>query len=275
MNDCKVIAVANQKGGGGKTTTTVNLGTALARQGFNVLLIDDDPQGSLTVSLGQKNPDELDFTLATVINSFIEDQAVPYYEGILEHKEGIDFLPCNIELSGVENNLMNVMSREKILKAYVDQERKFYDYILIDCMPSLGMMTINALSASDSVIIPTQPNYLSSKGLDLLLKSITKVKRFINPELQIDGVLLTMVDGRTNNAKMVEASLRDGLGKKINVFETVIPHSVRAAECPNEGVSIFQHDPYGKVAEAYQNLMGEVLTIERGKEDRSRDYGFR
>ena len=275
MGDCKVYSVCNQKGGVGKTSVSVSLATAFAQMGNNVLLIDLDPQGSATISLGISNPDELDFTLATVISTYINDGKVPYYEGILEHPEGVDFLPCNIELSGVENSLMNVMSREKILKAYVDQERRYYDYIFIDCMPSLGMMTINALSAADSVIIPTQPTYLSSKGINLLLQSVGKVKRFINPDLQIAGVLLTLVDSRTNNARMIEDALRRGIGTKINVFQTMIPFSVRAAECPNEGVSIFKHDPDGKVAEAYRNLTEEVMSLGREEKDRSRDYGFR
>lgn len=275
MGDCKVYAVCNQKGGVGKTSVSVSLATAFSQMGYRVLLIDSDPQASATVSLGENNPDELDFTLATVIDTYINDGKVPYYEGILEHEEGVDFMPCNIELSGVENSLMNVMSREKILKTYVDQERKYYDFIFIDCMPSLGMMTINALSAADSVIIPTQANYLSSKGINLLLQSVGKVKRFINPDLQIAGILLTMVDGRTNNAKMIEEALRNGIGTRINVFQTMIPFSVRAAECPNEGVSIFRHDPDGKVAEAYRNLTEEVMSLGREEKDRSRDYGFR
>ena len=275
MGDCKVYAVCNQKGGVGKTSVSVSLATAFSQMGYRVLLIDSDPQASATVSLGETNPDELDFTLATVIDTYINDGKVPYYEGILEHEEGVDFMPCNIELSGVENSLMNVMSREKILKTYVDQERNYYDFIFIDCMPSLGMMTINALSAADSVIIPTQANYLSSKGINLLLQSVSKVKRFINPDLQIAGILLTMVDGRTNNAKMIEEALRNGIGTKINVFQTMIPFSVRAAECPNEGVSIFKHDPDGKVAEAYRNLTEEVMSLGREEKDRSRDYGFR
>ena len=269
MNECSVIAVANQKGGVAKTTTVLNLGVCLAMLGYRVLAIDADPQGSLTSALGIKNVDEVDFTLATVMTSIVNDVPVPYYEGIMEHKEDLDFMPCNIELSGVENNLMNVMSREKILKTYIDQEKNYYDYILIDCPPSLSMMTINALAAADQVIIPTQPSYLSAKGLNLLLQSVSKVKRFINPDLQIAGVLMTMVDGRTNNAKAVIESLREGIGQKIRIFDTMIPHSVRAAECPNEGISIFRHDPDGKVAEAYRNLTQEVQDLGRKEKNRS------
>ena len=269
MDNCKVIAITNQKGGVGKTTTTVNLGVGLANSGKSVLLIDADPQGSLTVSLGIKNPDELDVSLATVMGAVIEDEMLPEDAGIIHHEEGVDLLPSNIELSGMETGLFNIMSREYVLRNYIDTVRKNYDYILIDCMPSLGMMTINALVASDSVIIPSQPSFLSTKGLNLLLHSINKVRRGINPGLKIDGILFTMVDNRTNNAKDIIESMRSNVGHNIKVFNTEIPHSVRAAECSLTGESIFSHDKSGKVAAAYEALTKEVEQIERANKNRS------
>lgn len=256
---CKVIAVANQKGGVGKTTTTSNLGIGLANQGKRVLLIDADAQGSLTASLGFSEPDKINISLATIMANLINEVEMEPEYGILKHDEGIDLMPGNIELSGLEVSLVNVMSRERILCNYIEQERKKYDYILIDCMPSLGMITINALAAADSILIPVQAAYLPVKGLEQLIKTIGKVKRQINPKLEIEGILLTMVDSRTNFARDISNLLIENYGNRVKIFKNSIPMSVRAAEISAEGISIYKHEPNGKVADAYHSLTEEVL----------------
>lgn len=244
MTNCKVIALTNQKGGVGKTTTTVNLGVGLANQGKRVLLIDADAQANLTMALGWQKPDELPVTLSTVMQNIVEDIPMDIHEGILHHEEGIDLLPSSIELSGLEVRLFNAISRENILKTYVNAVRKDYDYILIDCMPSLGLTVINSLSAADSVIIPTQSHYLSAKGLELLLQTVSKVKRQINPDLKIDGRGLPVAAERSESeapsqCNKITETVREAYGRHIRVFDTQIPHSVRAVEASASGKSIY------------------------------------
>ena len=283
---CRVISVANQKGGVAKSTTTLNLGVGLARQGKKVLLIDADPQGSLTASLGYVEPDDIGTTLATIMMNIINDEEIAEEEGILHHEEQVDLLPANIELSALEEGILhheeqvdllpanielsalevtmsNVMSRELIMKEYIDTMRSRYDYILIDCMPSLGMMTINALVASDTVLIPVQAAYLPVKGLQQLIRTISMVKKRLNRKLTIQGILLTMVDFRTNYAKDIASRVRETYGSKISIFENVIPLSVKVAEASAEGKSIYCHCPNGKVSMAYENLTQEVLENEK------------
>jgi chromosome partitioning protein len=255
-----VIAVVNQKGGTAKTTTVENLGIGLAREGKKVLLVDTDPQGSLTISLGYPRPDELEITLFDLLNKTINEDSVSAGEGILHQAEGIDLIPANISLAGLEVALVNTMNRERILKQFLEPVKGNYDYVLLDCMPSLGMLTVNALAAADAALVPVQANYLSAKGLEQLLQTINKVKQQINPKLRIEGILLTMVDGRTNYGREISSLIRDTYGGHIKIFNSEIPRSVRAAEISAEGKSIFLHDPKGKVAEAYQNLTKEVMT---------------
>ena len=261
-----IIALSNQKGGVGKTTTCANLGIGLAMEGKKVLVVDADPQSSLSISLGYPQPDQLPVTITDLMKKVILDKPISSGEGILHQKEGVDLLPASIELAGLEASMVNVMSRETILRQVLNEIGKPYDFILLDCMPSLGMLTINALAAADSVLIPVQAHYLPAKGLEQLLQTISKVRRQINPDLRSEGVLLTMVDSRTNYARDISNLIRETYGGKLKVFATDIPLSVRAAEISAEGKSIYAHDPKGKVAAAYKELTKEVLHDEKQRQ---------
>ena len=262
--------VKNKLGWQAGITTAVNLGVSLAQQGKKVLLVDADAQANLTMSLGYPRPDDLPISLATIMQDIIDDNPIDVQKGILHHGEGVDLLPSNIELSGLEVRLINAISRERVLKTCMNEVKKNYDYVLIDCMPSLGMLTINALAAADSVIIPTQPHYLSAKGLELLLRSVSKVRRQINPHLRIDGILMTMVMPRTNISKEVTALVKSAYGQNIKVFDSQIPHSIRAVEATAEGKSIFAYDKSGKVAAAYEQFGKEVADIGEKQRNKNR-----
>lgn len=273
VNSCRVIAISNQKGGVGKTTTCVNLGIGLARAGKKVLLVEADAQGSMAISLGIPEPDKLDVTLVNILEKVINDEEITPGEGIIRHDEGIDFIPANIELAGLETALVNIMSRETVMRQYLDKMRGQYEYILIDCMPSLGMITINALVAADYVLIPVESAYLPVKGLQQLIKTIGRVHRKLNPSLEILGILLTKVDRRTNFARDISAQIREAYGDRVHIFENCIPLSVRAAETAAEGKSIYLHDPRGTVAEGYLSLTEEVLASAGGGDKPAGDGG--
>ena len=262
----KVIAVANQKGGVGKTTTAASLGVALARRGERVLLVDADPQGDLTSSLGWKRADDLDVTLAAHLEASARDTELAPDAGILHHGEGVDLMPANIELAAADMELVTAMCREAALGDWLSKVKGGYDRVLIDCMPSLGMLTVNALAAADSVLIPVQAQYLPAKGMTQLVRTIARVKRKMNPGLAVEGVLLTLVDARTNLARDTEAQIRSEYGPRLRVFKTKVPAAVTAAETSAFGESIFAYDGRGKVAAAYEALAGEVAG--RGEKER-------
>ena len=261
MSNCKIIAVANQKGGVGKTTTTFNLGVGLAREGKRVLLVDCDPQGDLTICCGYQDNDEIETTVSTIMQKVIADEEIAVDEGIIHQPEGVDLLPANIELSSMDLLLVSTMNRERILSIYLNSVKNNYDYILIDCMPSLGMITVNAFCAADSVIIPVQAQYLPLKGMTQLTKTIGKVQRQLNPKLVIDGIVLTLVAENTRLAQRTEQNIRECYGGSIKVFDSRIPVAVKCAEISVVGKSIYSYDGNSKVARAYENLTKEVLAL--------------
>jgi chromosome partitioning protein len=254
----KIFFVGARKGGVGKTMTAASLGFGLAKQGKRVLLLDCDSQYSLTVSLGERTPDKLTNTLTSVMTDIINEREIEPTAGIMHHSEGVDFLPSNSDLTGIELALTQLIGREMILRRYIDKVKSGYDYVIIDTPPSLDLLTVNALAAADSVIIPVCPKYLDALGLELLLKAIAQIKRQINPSLAIGGILLTIVDRRANLTREVIASIEQAYGENIRIFGDHIPRSVKAAECSAQGISIYAHDPNGKVAAAYNSFVKEV-----------------
>lgn len=256
---CKVIAITNQKGGVGKTTTTFNLGVALAKQGKRVLVVDVDPQSNLTTYAGWYDENELKYTLTDLMEQSMNDEEIKTKESILHHSENVDLIPSNLSLSALENSLTYAMSREYTLRNCLSSIKDDYDYILLDCQPSLGMLTINALASANSVIIPVQSEYFALRGMTDLFKIINKVRRQINPTLKIEGALLTLVDSRANLPKEIATQLKDNYGSILKLFNTQIPRAVKTAESTSSGGSVFSYDKSGTVANAYSSFAKEVL----------------
>lgn len=257
---CKVIAITNQKGGVGKTTTTFNLGVALAKQGKRVLVVDIDPQSNLTTYAGWYDENELKYTLTDLMEQSMNDEEIKTKESILHHSENVDLIPSNLSLSALENSLTYAMSREYTLRNCLSSIKDGYDYILLDCQPSLGMLTINALASANSVIIPVQSEYFALRGMTDLFKIINKVRRQINPTLKIEGALLTLVDSRANLPKEIATQLKDNYGSILKLFNTQIPRAVKTAESTSSGGSVFSYDKSGRVANEYSSFAKEVLT---------------
>lgn len=257
----KIISIVNQKGGVGKTTTAINLGIGLQKLGKRVLLVDLDSQANLTIGMGF-DPEEIPETIADIIFKKLNDDSIKTdKKKYLLTKEGVDIIPSDMKLSGVENLMINAMNRENILKNILEEISNDYDYILIDCLPSLGMLTINALSVADSVIIPVQAQFYSLKGMQQLMNTIAKIRRQINKQLKIEGILITMFDKRTNLSKEVASAVRKVYGNDIKVFDTVIGISTKAAEAPSQGMSLIKYDTKGEVTSNYEKLASEIAEV--------------
>ena len=245
------------KGGTAKTTTTVNLGIGLAKEGKKVLLIDSDPQGSLSARLGIGEPDALKVTLSTILMNVVNEKNIDPEEGIYHHEEGVDLLPGNIELSVMELTLANVISREMILREYIEVQRERYDYILIDCSPSLGLITVNSLTAADSVIIPVQCEYFALEGLGKLLSTIKLIQKRLNTDLEIEGFVLTMYDARLRLSNQVVEEVRKNFQDM--VFKTLINRNTKLAEAPGFGQPAILYDANSRGSEDYMLLAQELI----------------
>ena len=255
-----VICIANQKGGVGKTTTTAALAEGLSEKGKRVLLIDWDPQGSLTITMGF-SPEEMRITGYELLAGIIRNKDNPSINDVIlrTHNPNIDLIPANVELSQAELDLVEVAGRELVLKKMIQPVRRSYDFILVDCLPSLGLLTVNALAASDKVLIPVQADFLAMKGLVLLLDTIIRVKDRINPALEISGILFTMTNIRTLHSREVIEMTKRIFGSRIRVFDTIVPVSVRFKEAPVAGQSIITYAANTDGANAYRQLAREVM----------------
>ena len=259
MESCKIIAIANQKGGTGKTTTACNMGNALAKEGKNVLLVDFDPQANLTMSFGIERPDELDMPMHDILAFVMDGAELPDKSAYIKHGDRLDIIPCNINLSITEINLRDEMGGERTLAGLLEPLRPDYDYIIIDTNPYLGLLTINALAACDNVIIPASPQLWSATGLTDLLQTIFKVKRKINPRITVDGILLTMCDERTRLYRDTKNLLDDFCAGKIHIYNAHIPNTVKVGEANYSSISVIDFAATNKAALAYTAFAREVM----------------
>ncbi|MDF2923880.1 MAG: chromosome partitioning protein ParA [Paenibacillaceae bacterium] len=259
MTKARTITIANQKGGTGKTTSAYNLAHALSHENKRVLLVDFDPQGNLSLCFGIEQPDQLPISMCNVLDAIMTDQPLPAADEYLHHQDNIDLIPSNIELSVTEINLRDEMGSEKTLATLLEPMKEQYDYILIDTNPSLGLLTINALAASDSVLIPVNPQLWSATGLTQLLNIIVKVKKRINPQIAIEGILMTMCDTRTNLYKDAFKLVQDYYGEIIRIFDSQIPLSVKVGEANFYSQSLMSYQPKSKVTLAYHHLAKELM----------------
>lgn len=255
---CKIITVANQKGGVGKSTTVLNLGYALGQSGKRVLLIDLDPQASLTVCFGITNHEKLNTTMYHLMKNIVDEKPLPLKENYLIEKDNLHIIPCNIGLCDIEDKLKGEVGGVHTASNIIEELKNDYDYIILDTSPSLGVLTLNALTASDEVIITVSPQFLSAVGINLLLKTIDKVKRNVNKQLKISGVLLTMCDNRTNLYRDIYDAIESSYSKTINLFNTQIPNSIKVGEANLNRKSIIEYAPTNKASLAYLNFAGEV-----------------
>lgn len=274
MSRCKTIAIANQKGGVGKTTTAFSLGVSLANNNKKVLIVDADPQANLTTYMGYYDENELPVTLSTLLERYIEDKEINSEEAILHHQEKVDLIPSDLSLAMTESNLQNAMSREYAMKNCLSSLKDKYDYIIIDCMPSLSMITTNALACSDQVIIPVQSQYLSARGMGYLLNIVSRVRRQLNKELKVGGILMTLVDNRTKLPFTIRKELEINFGNIVKLYDTQIPFAVKTAESSSKGKSIFAYDKNSKVAEAYSQFAKEVLRDDERERKNALSKGY-
>lgn len=274
MSRCKTIAIANQKGGVGKTTTAFSLGVSLANNNKKVLIVDADPQANLTTYMGYYDENELPVTLSTLLERYIEDKEINSEEAILHHQEKVDLIPSDLSLAMTESNLQNAMSREYAMKNCLSSLKDKYDYIIIDCMPSLSMITTNALACSDQVIIPVQSQYLSARGMGNLLNIVSRVRRQLNKELKVGGILMRLVDNRTKLPFTIRKELEINFGNIVKLYDTQIPFAVKTAESSSKGKSIFAYDKNSKVAEAYSQFAKEVLRDDERERKNALSKGY-